>query len=97
MFVYELGANCPESWGRAAVEAMFCGAVPQVPRGGGHHMEHLVRSGESGFLGADRGEFGEYAKLLQDDAVQDVTSCALLVRRGSLPCGRHRRMWREVL
>ena len=99
LFVYELGPRCRESWGRAAVEAMLCGAVPLVPRGGGHHLEHLVRHGVAGFLCADRGEFAEYARLLQDDAARrfQMSRAARDWAAGELcDAERHRRMWREV-
>ena len=66
LFVYEVGPRCRESWGRAVVEAMLTGAIPLVPRGGGHHLENLVEHGKSGFLCRNRAEFARYARYLQD-------------------------------
>lgn len=100
VFVYELGPHCRESWGRSTVEAMLCGAVPLVPRGGGHHLEHLVRHGVAGFLCADRGEFAEYARLLQEDAprrFQMSRQAREWAEHELCNADRHRRMWREVL
>jgi len=99
LFVYELGPRCRESWGRSAVEAMLCGAVPLLPRGGGHHLEHLLEHGETGFLCADRGAFAEYARELQDDPVRRY-AMAQAGREWAAEelcrADRHRRMWRAV-
>jgi len=64
LFVYELGPNCRESWGRSTVEAMLCGAVPLLPRGGGHHLQHLLEHGKTGCLCVDRAEFSECTREL---------------------------------
>ena len=66
LFVYEVGPCCRESWCRAVVEAMLTGAIPLLPRGGGHHLENLVEHGESGYLFRNRTEFRRYAQYLQD-------------------------------
>lgn len=65
LFVYELAPGCRESWGRAVVEAMLTGAVPLIPRGGGHHLDKLIAHGRSGFLCRDRAEFSQYARHLE--------------------------------
>ena len=39
LFVYQLGPNCTESWGRSTVEAMLTGAIPIVPDG--HHFQSI--------------------------------------------------------
>lgn len=99
IFVYDLSPRFLESWGRAVVEAMLCGVVPLVPRGGGHHLEHLVEHGVSGFLCSSPEEFAGYARALQEDPA--------LLRRLSFgaradACRRHchteshRRLWRMV-
>lgn len=72
LFVYSLGPRFRESWGRAVVEAMLTGAVPLLPRGGGHHLEELIRHGEHGFLCADPGEFRDYARRLERDGALRV-------------------------
>ena len=99
VMVYDLGPRFQESWGRAVVEAMLCGVVPLVPRGGGHHLENLVPHGVGGFLCDGPEDFGRYARMLQDDP-------ALLARlsHGAREwaeqrlCNReeHRALWRMV-
>ncbi len=67
VFAYDVSPRFRESWGRAVVEAMLCGVVPLVPRGGGHHLERLVPHGTGGFLCDGPEDFGRYARQLQDD------------------------------
>ncbi len=66
LYVYAVGPNFKESWGRAVVEAMLTGAVPII-QGSAGHVEKLLVHGESGFLCQDESGFGEYARLLQND------------------------------
>lgn len=99
VFVYGLSPRFQESWGRAVVEAMLCGAVPIVPQGGGHHLENLVTHGVSGFLCSCEADYGRFARALQDDP-------ALLGRLSAGAredaCARHchaeshRQLWRRV-
>lgn len=99
LFVYELGANCRESWGRSAMEAMLCGAVPLLPRGGGHHLEHLLEHGTTGCLCANREEFSQCARELQTDAARrHAMSRAARQWAADELCRaeRHRRIWRAV-
>jgi hypothetical protein len=55
LFVYPLGHRFIESWGRSTVEAMLSGAIPIVP--GGHHLDHLVVDGITGFICHDFSDF----------------------------------------
>ena len=96
VFVYGLSPRFRESWGRAVVEAMLCGVVPVVPGGGGHHLEHLVTHGVSGFLCSNQDEFGYWARELQRDR-QLLQRISLGARQDA--CARHccaadhRRLW----
>jgi len=67
VFVYDVSPRLHESWGRAVVEAMLTGAVPVVPRGGGHHLAHLVPDGVAGFQYGGAEEIGRQVRRLQDD------------------------------
>jgi glycosyltransferase involved in cell wall biosynthesis len=65
LFVYPLGHNFRESWGRSTVEAMLTGCVPLVPIG--HQFEQLLAHGETGYLCDDFLEWKEYAQRLYHD------------------------------
>lgn len=79
LFVYPLGHNFRESWGRSTVEAMLTGAIPLVPPG--HHLENLLVHGECGFVCHDVVEYQEHARrLCLDYPVR---------RRVSAECRRH--------
>ena len=100
MVVYSLGPNFRESWGRSTVEAMLTGCVPLVPRGGGHHLEHLVPHGEAGFLCASDDEFREHvARLRGDEALCRKISRAARRHAENALCNRAEqlRVWREAL
>lgn len=59
LFVYPLGHTFTESWGRSTVEAMLTGAIPLVPPG--HHLDHLVIEGQTGFFCDDIEVYREHA------------------------------------
>jgi hypothetical protein len=67
VFLYGLSPRFCESWGRAIVEAMLTGAVPVVPRGGGHHIERLLKHGVSGFLYETASNASTYTRMLRND------------------------------
>jgi glycosyltransferase involved in cell wall biosynthesis len=67
VLVYDVGPRFKESWGRAVVEAMLTGAVPLVPRGGGHHLENVVPHGIGGFHCDGAADFAKCAAALQND------------------------------
>jgi len=99
LFVYETGPNCRESWGRAVVEAMLTGAIPLVPRGGGHHLENLIVHGKSGFVCRHRDDFGRYARYLQDSPgarLRISRQCRERAVRHLCNRRSHLRLWDEV-
>lgn len=65
LFVYPLGHNFTESWGRSTVEAMLTGAIPLVPPG--HNLENLLVDGETGFVCGDFLEYQRHAHALFND------------------------------
>lgn len=65
LFVYPLGHDFRESWGRSTVEAMLTGCIPLVPAG--HHLENLIVHGETGFICRDFLEWKECAQRLYCD------------------------------
>jgi glycosyltransferase involved in cell wall biosynthesis len=100
LFVYSLGPTFRESWGRAVVDAMLTGAVPLVPRGGGHHLENLVPHGVAGFLCAGPEEYREHvARLRADAAWRKKLSRAARRHAEHELCNRaeHLRVWRAAL
>ena len=100
LFVYSLGPNFRESWGRSTVEAMLTGAVPLVPKGGGHHLEHLVPHGVAGFLCANDDEFRAHvARLRKDVTLRKKLSRAARRYAEHELCNRaeHLRAWKNVL
>ena len=62
LFVYPLGHQFIESWGRSTVEAMLTGCIPLVPPG--HHLDKLVVHGETGYICADFEEYRNHAHRL---------------------------------
>ncbi len=99
LFVYELGASCCESWGRAVVEAMLTGAVPLVPADRRHHLHALVPHGQAGFHCATRAEFGHYARRLEaDDALRLKMSRQARAWAEKKLCNteEHRERWRRL-
>ena len=100
LFVYSLGPNFRESWGRSTVEAMLTGCVPLVPKGGGHHLENLVPHGRVGFLCASNEEYREHVQRLRKDAAlrQKLSRAARRHAEHEL-CDRaeHLRVWKNAL
>jgi glycosyltransferase involved in cell wall biosynthesis len=62
-FVYPLGHDFRESWGRSAVEAMLTGLPIVVPRG--HHFDSYLRHGETGFLCDGHAAFKDACRALE--------------------------------
>jgi hypothetical protein len=65
LFVYPLGHNFTESWGRSTVEAMLSGCIPLVPPG--HHLDNLIVHGQTGFICHDILDYRERAHALYFD------------------------------
>ena len=99
LFVYSLHPTCRESWGRAVVEAMLCGAIPLVPAGEDHHLQSLIAHGETGFVCADAAEYGRSAQRLEED---DELRCRMAERARAVAETRlcnpesHRQCWRRL-
>jgi glycosyltransferase involved in cell wall biosynthesis len=83
LFVYSLGPDLRESWGRCVVEAMLSGVVPLLPDSADHHLRNLVRHGESGFLCRSAEEYGHYARMLDQDRAL-LCQCAHQARADAL-------------
>jgi glycosyltransferase involved in cell wall biosynthesis len=97
LFVYPLGHRFIESWGRSTVEAMLTGAIPLVPRG--HHMDHLIEHGISGFLCSDFAEWQEHAQRLRSDfSYRTSISKNARERAETVLCSpsAHRAVWLEL-
>ena len=99
VLVYSLSPRFKESWGRAVVEAMLCGVVPIVPKGNGHHLEHLVEHDVSGYLCENEGDYGRWARALQNDpALRQRLSLGAREATCRRHCDAvsHLRLWRRV-
>jgi len=97
LFVYPLGHHFTEAWGRSTVEAMLTGCVPLVPAG--HHFEHLIVSGVSGFICQDFLEYQAWAQRLYSDypwRSRISAQCRTHAVRELCDPEKHRRLWREV-
>lgn len=97
LFVYPLGHNFRESWGRSTVEAMLTGAIPLVPRG--HHLENLMVDGESGFVCDDFRVYQEHALRLRLDYEyrrRVSGQCRAHAEHELCDAGRHLKVWQEV-
>lgn len=97
LFVYPLGHGFRESWGRSTVEAMLTGCIPLVP--GGHHLDQLLVSGQTGFICNDFLEYKEHAlKLFGDFRFRQNMARQCREHAEKKLCDReeHRRMWLEV-
>jgi glycosyltransferase involved in cell wall biosynthesis len=97
LFVYPLGHRFIESWGRSTVEAMLSGAIPLVPCG--HHLDHLVVDGVTGFICADFTDFKARCHELywEPEKRQRMRRAGRRHAEHSL-CNReeHISIWREV-
>lgn len=98
LFVYPLGDEVTESWGRSTVEAMLTGAIPLVPCG--HNFAELIVDGQTGFLCGDYGDFRRYAQQLYTDPdYRQEMSRACHEHAVAHLCDRemHRQVWCEAL
>ncbi|KAA5543136.1 glycosyltransferase [Roseiconus nitratireducens] len=98
LFVYPLGHQFTESWGRSTVEAMLTGAIPLVPEG--HNFGELIVHGETGFLCGDFLEYQEHAlRLSREPASRRKMSLACRDHAVTELCdtNRHRECWLEAL
>jgi glycosyltransferase involved in cell wall biosynthesis len=98
LFVYPLGHTFWESWGRSTVEAMLTGAIPLAPPG--HHLDHLIVHGESGFICHDFLEYQEHAqRLCLDYPWRRRLAAQCRAQAENVICNReeHLRLWREAL
>ena len=98
LFVYPLGHQFVESWGRSTVEAMLCGVIPLVPEG--HNFGELIVHGQTGFLCGDFLEYQEYAQRIARDAeTRSAMSRACRDHAVTALCDvdRHRQIWMEAL
>ena len=98
LFVYPLGHNFTESWGRSTVEAMLTGAIPLVPEG--HNFGELIVHGETGFVCGDFLEYQEHAQRLAcEPATRRELSLACRDHAVTALCDadQHREVWLEAL
>lgn len=98
LFVYPLGHQYIESWGRSTVEAMLTGAIPLVPEG--HNFSELVVHGETGFICGDFLDYqGHAQRLAREPAKRRAMSLACRDYAVNSLCNadQHREIWLEAL
>ncbi len=98
IFVYRLGHSFTETWGRSTVEAMLTGCVPLVPAG--HHFEHIVAHGYSGYLCDGFSEYARYAHELSRDCERRramARRCREHAVQNLCDANAHRAAWRAAL
>jgi len=98
LFLYPIGHQVKESWGRAVVEAMLTGAVPIVPTG--HQFHNLLVHGESGFICQEYSEFKAVVQELYENyplRLKISRQGAEYARNCLCDPAEHRRKWIEAL
>ena len=98
LFLYPIGHQIKESWGRAVVEAMLTGCVPVVPAG--HQFHKLLVHGESGFICQEYREYKACVReLYADHPFRSRLSrqCAERARARLCNPEEHRGTWLEAL
>jgi glycosyltransferase involved in cell wall biosynthesis len=98
LFVYPLGHNFKESWGRSTVEAMLTGCIPLVPTG--HQFENFIIHEDSGFICRNFEEYQFYAKTLSVDyslQLRVSSNCAERARKHICNREEHRQRWIQAL
>jgi len=97
LFVYPLGHNFRESWGRSTVEAMLTGCIPLVPSG--HQFDRLMIHGESGFICSDFLEYKHHSHEMYFNLPlrrQIAAQCHEHAARKLCNREEHLRTWLEV-
>jgi len=97
LFVYPLRHTFTESWGRSTVEAMLTGAIPLIPPG--HHLDHLVVEGRTGFFCDDFEVYRDHAHRLRRDSAERKRMSHQAHQHAVFELCReedHRRRWLEV-
>jgi hypothetical protein len=97
-FIYPLGHNVIESWGRSTVEAMLTGCIPFVQTG--HHFENLILHGVSGYICDDIIDYQKYLKVLTKDfKYRAIVSKKCREYAVNEICNKknHLRIWKEAL
>jgi len=98
LFVYPLGHEFKESWGRSTVEAMLTGCIPLIPPG--HHLDHLVKDGVNGFFCDD---FTVYQKRAHElyfdfDMRRGMSRrCREYTAKTHCNAAEHQKIWEKAL
>jgi glycosyltransferase involved in cell wall biosynthesis len=98
LFLYPLGHQFVESWGRVVAEAMLTGCVPVVPSG--HQFHNIFRHGEHGFICNNFDEYREVVHELHDHASlrrEMGRKAADYARYELFDHEKHKQMWIDAL
>jgi len=98
LFVYPLGHEFVESWGRVVAEAMLTGCVPIVPAG--HQFHNVFRHGEHGFICKTFSDYQDAVLELHDHASlrrEMGRKAADYARHDLFDHAKHKQMWIDAL
>ena len=98
LFLYPLGHQFVESWGRVVAEAMLTGCVPVVPSG--HQFHNIFRHGEHGFICNNFDEYREVVHELHDHGSlrrEMGRRAADYARHELFDHEKHKQMWIDAL
>lgn len=98
LFLYTLGQDFIESWGRSTVEAMLTGAIPIVYSG--HHLDNIIINGKTGYILDDYRDIKAAVHYLYnnpDKRKEMAIACRKHAEKNICNPEEHLKVWKEAL